>query len=522
MTRRGFLRGVGGGLAGGALAGWAAAGDPPPTPYEPPTGAIALNALLDRPLQEIRNFGASDTWSIDPIGREWARAGRERIAALLFSPEEGIGLSLWRFNIGAGSAETDGPSLWDPWRGVPCFRGSEQEPYDWSRQAGQRWFLRAAREHGVEQYLAGANSPPVWLTRNGHAYCEKDKTSSNLQPGAEGRFARFLLDVVEHFATRGTAFRYLSPINEPQWNWEGGQEGCRYNNEEIRRLAEALAAEADRRGLEVEQVLPESGDIYSMLDDDRLRAWAGRTPEEPAYDAGMNSLGAGKYREYAKDLLGDPAMRDLLRGRLSAHSYWSDNWEPALVGLRQALRANLDAWLPGAEYWQTEYCIMEGGRDLGMDTALRVARVLHHDLADACASAWHWWLAVSPADYKDGLLYTDYRANGRQEVLPSKTFWVLGNYSRFLRPGARRLTLEAAPMPDGLWATAYARPGGGFAWVVTNTGAEDRACVPLVDGRPIGCVPHVTSAEEDLAPRGACRPGQAVTAPARSVVTIVG
>lgn len=51
---------------------------------------------------------------------------------------------------------------------------------------------------------------------------------------------------------------------------------------------------------------------------------------------------------------------------------------------------------------------MEGGKvDLGMDAALYMARVIHTDLTVANAAAWQWWLAVSPYDYKDGLIYVD-------------------------------------------------------------------------------------------------------------------
>ena len=62
----------------------------------------------------------------------------------------------------------------------------------------------------------------------------------------------------------------------------------------------------------------------------------------------------------------------------------------------------------------SEFCILGdndgfkgNGRDLGMETALFVANVIHADLTIANASAWQWWLAVSPYDFKDGLVYID-------------------------------------------------------------------------------------------------------------------
>jgi O-glycosyl hydrolase len=57
-----------------------------------------------KPHQTIANFAASDAWAGQFVGN-WPAAKKEAIADLLFSQDKGIGLSMWRFNIGAGSAE---------------------------------------------------------------------------------------------------------------------------------------------------------------------------------------------------------------------------------------------------------------------------------------------------------------------------------------------------------------------------------------------------------------------------------
>jgi len=51
---------------------------------------------------------------------------------------------------------------------------------------------------------------------------------------------------------------------------------------------------------------------------------------------------------------------------LAYHSYWSERRGPG--PLRSAARAAA-AKVPGLRLWQTEYCIMEAGRDPGMDAA---------------------------------------------------------------------------------------------------------------------------------------------------------
>ncbi len=480
---------------------------------------IQVRVETTRRYQRIENFGASGAWSIDPIGREWNDANKNAVADLLFSREKGIGLSLWRFNIGAGGALTD--QLWDPWRGAEVFKASEKDDYDWSKHAGQQWFLRAARKRGVERFLACVYSPPVWMTKNGHAHCDKQSGSTNLKPGYEERFARFLADVLAHFAREGLRFHYISPVNEPNWEWEGGQEGCRYNNDDLKRVIHALHAEIRARRLGTEIVMPEAGELVALLDDEYYRRWARTEDPKAAYTHGNRSKGWGMYGQYIRELLGEADIRRKLTNRISAHSYWTDTGMRNLRDLRRTVRENIDRYAPGAQFWQTEYCVMEHHRDLGMDTALRVARVIHYDLTVANASAWHWWLALSPYDYKDGLIYTDYRRTGEQNVLPSKTLWTLGNFSRFIRPGASRVHVEPSEVEENLLISAYTqRISPQFVCVVVNLGAEQSALQLQTDRKMETLTPHITSSQHDLARQPAVPAGSEMVIPPRSVVTL--
>src|SRR5690554_5443769 len=79
-------------------------------------------------FQVIHNFGASDAWSCQYAGL-WPDDQKNHIADLLFSMESdetgsplGIGLSCWRFNIGAGSAlQGDESGIDDRWRRAESF-----------------------------------------------------------------------------------------------------------------------------------------------------------------------------------------------------------------------------------------------------------------------------------------------------------------------------------------------------------------------------------------------------------------
>ena len=122
------------------------------------------------PKQQMEYFSASDAWSMFRIGL-WSKEKQEQVADWLFSTEndengqpKGIGLSLWRFNVGAGSAEQGDDSQINWGTRTECFRNADGS-YNWDKQQGQRNFLKLAKERGVNRFLAFLNSPPVYFTR---------------------------------------------------------------------------------------------------------------------------------------------------------------------------------------------------------------------------------------------------------------------------------------------------------------------------------------------------------------------
>lgn len=430
-SRRSVLKGAIAGLAAAAL------------DAEPIQDTIDL----DREHQVIDNFGASDAWSIQEL-EKWSVENRNCVADLLFSRERGIGLSCWRFNIGGGI----NPEITNPWRTAETFEIAEGR-YDWTRQAGQRWFLGAAKARGVPRFLAFVNSPPRRMTRNGLTFCDKTGYTTNLKPGYEGQYARYLTDILEHFrknpdASQRIEFEYISPVNEPQWNWAGrSQEGNRAANDDIKRILRALHTELKRRHSPAEIAALESGSLQDMW---QLDAHATKTWGSP-------------YGDYLDAFLGDPEMKRIMSRRISYHDYGSDRVPGELVPNRQKLAEKFRQF-PGCKLWMSEYCILTGsdgkggrGRDLTMKTALDVARIIHLDMTLVGVSAWQWWLALSNGNFKDGLIYTDWRKAGDEEsIYPARLLWVLGNYSRFVRPGMRRIEM-VVPDEDieGIMGSAY-------------------------------------------------------------------
>ena len=170
-----------------------------------------------------------------------------------------------------------------------------------------------------------------------------------------------------------------------------------------------------------------------------------------------------------------------------------------------------------------------------MKTALYVARIIHHDIVYAGARSWQWWRAIG-GDYKDGLIreYTtdDNFLDGRVE--DSKLMWALGNYSRFIRPGAVRLSVSAfdqtgALIPDGdtdqqgLMCSAYKNVDGTYVMVVINYANEEKEF--SIDKEKVGNAQwqvYRTSDKEgeNLLPVEKVKSGKTIQIPARSIITL--
>lgn len=484
----------------------------------PATTTVRIDAT--KTYQTIANFAASDAWAGQFVGN-WPAAKKEAIADLLFSTEngaggqpKGIGLSMWRVNLGAGSAEQgEASGIKDEWRRAESFL-TPAGTYDWDRLAGQRWFMAAAKKRGVTQFLAFLNSPPVSLTRNGKAYATAKQP--NLAPEKFGPLADYCARVVAGVRQKtGITFDYLSPVNEPQWDWsDGGQEGTPFQNDDIAGIAKALSASLVAGKLPTKILVAEAGKLDYLF----------TTADKPGRGDQIGAFFADKAAPTY--LGGTPRVAPIMAG----HSYFTTSPQPAAVATRQQLAARV-ASVPGLGYWQSEYCILGdnageingGPRDLGMAPALYLARAIHNDLAVANAAAWQWWLAISPYDYKDGLVYID-KSKTDGQYYPSKMLWALGNYSRFVRPGAVRLATETAPAASpGPLVSAYRSADGKQLITVVVNDSDTPASLRLeLTGRRLGASqPYTTSAAGDLQPGTAVPAGQALPVAPRSITTVV-
>lgn len=485
---------------------------------------ITLTPQRDQQFQTIHNFGASDAWSCQFVGKNWPEEKKETIADLLFSTAlksdgspAGIGLSAWRFNIGAGSAaQGDSSDIRDDWRRAEGFLQADGS-INMDAQAGQRWFLQAAKERGVEEFIAFVNSPPVQLTKNGKAY-SSDGVSGNLSPENYPVYVNFLTAVIKGLASHDDIqIDYISPFNEPQWDWKKpSQEGSPWKNSEIAAITKLLDSSLQENKLATRIEIPETAQIDYLY----------REHNRPGRGNQIAAFFDPESENYLADL-------QHVAPKVAGHSYFS-TWElQDLIEKRQALAKKLQQY-PQLEYWMSEYTLLENnpevkgnGRDLGIDPALYMARVIHTDLTVAQASAWQWWLAISPYNYKDGLVYIEWtKLDG--EFFESKLLWALGNFARFIRPGMVRIALDRSDNPilgrtlSGLMTSAYLDPETGKTVVVAvNYGSAPRSVKLTGSRRSSKFSSYRTSATENLQYLGKNKATKIQELPARSITTFV-
>jgi glucuronoarabinoxylan endo-1,4-beta-xylanase len=174
----------------------------------------------------------------------------------------------------------------------------------------------------------------------------------------------------------------------------------------------------------------------------------------------------------------------------------------------------------GKEFWQTEvYDQSTAGDSNGMGSALRIVKKIHDALTIASVSAWHYWWVYSTG--QGGLFNT-----GTSPATVTKRLWIMGNYSRFVRPGYQRVGTTGS-VPSGVLLTAFKNPTDGTVVVVaanTNTSASS-VSVFISGAAPCSVTPYVTSSTDSMASKTALSVSAArftYSLSGQSVTTFVG
>lgn len=500
-----------------------------------PLPDVSVNIDTSTCYQTIRDFGASDCWTTEFIGDYYSSSEKTKAAKWLFSQQmdkngnpEGIGLSCWRVNVGAGSATQGSDSnIEEEIHRTECFLASDGS-YDWTRQDGQQWFMQQAKEYGVEHFLLFSNSPPIYYTKNGKANANNQNISCNLKTTCYDDFAEFLATVAQHFTDEGYNIAYIDPVNEPQYDWKSGQEGSPWQNSDITKLAKELDKSIASRGLNSKILIPEAGSLVCL--------YAGTSPR------GNKQIEAFWKRGNSTYIGNLTSLAPIAAG----HSYWTVGSDELLREVRE--KARDEAAKYGVEVMQTEWSMLDdASTSIGFPTnysvaskmsiALYMGKLIQCDLTIGNMVGWSYWTAFSQEKWGQKNRFHLIRVNttgdtGEEsegdlknggKLTADKNLWILGNFSRFIRPGYKRISLEGADEMDALLGSAWLSPDGNevVAVFINLSHARRNVDLSMVSGDAEEVRTYVTDRSRNLKLDTSLQDLHNMELPARSAVTVV-
>jgi glucuronoarabinoxylan endo-1,4-beta-xylanase len=493
------------------------------------------------PHQTIDGFGVAqprfgpwrpgDNTPADPARSVHDHPSRSQLMDMTFSALNGIGATILRMKITSALE----PSL-------------QRRHYE--TDVAQAWIMREAIARGPVKILATAWSPPPWMKTNGTTLlgrcsnnpiqvcgaadpdcgCDSDDDCAagstcligSLRLSHYQSFADYLVQFLRDYAAvYGVNIYALSMANEPdaQIEWDG----CAWYGDWIATFLDLYLRPAlSSYGIATKVVAPEAAvwnSVASSPPPDPFHTVASSCEPEPSpcpeWPNCPTPCTPRAHPLSPTTLMGPTMNNRRALGRvdiIAGHQYHGEPKDPLPAAL-----------ISGKRVWMTE---ISGGATWTINGAIAQAKRIHDTLTgNARASAWMWFayfggppcLPPSGCEDVDGALV----GTDGPSVVPSKAFWALGNYSRFVRPDFVRIA--ATTSPSKVLASAYKEPvTGQLVIVVINEDTRTRDV--RFTGLPASAVatPYVTSAALDLEPQPDVRIGAVPAAvPARSVVTYV-
>lgn len=447
---------------------------------------IQINS--SKKFQTYEGMGASGAWWAQIVGGwdnkdENGEEIRNVIPRLLYGKTDGIGMNIYRYNIGGGSAHSGNGEYSDFARRTESF-DTDGGGYDFSRDKNAVYMMHQAVRDGAGEVILFVNSPIEKLTKNGWAHLKKHQLfRTNLSRKNYSAFAEYCLDITEHFVDEGLPVKYLSPINEPFWIWTGGQEGCHYSPRQagkvMRVFAQALRKRSKLSAVKLSGV--ENGDIR----------WFNKS--------------------YTRNLMKYPEVRDCIDA-VDLHSYFLHQPLPFFnnrIKFLNRYRKWMDNHYPDLPIKMSEWTHMVGGKNPDMDSALETVKVMIEDFTLLGVTSWQHWIACSHYDYHDGLIYLDIE---NKSFETTKRLYATGNFSKYIPLGAKRI--EANCDDEDIMLIAFENNEKTVLIIANPTDKEKSYKLPC------DAVTAVTDKEKNLEETNVCADEMIAVSP-ESVTTVV-
>lgn len=377
-------------------------------------------------FQTLTGFGGAFTEAAAVTWLKLSQANRERVLRAYFDQTAGHGYSLCRTHINSCDFALGNYAYAE----VAGDFELKQFSIARDRQALIPMIKAAQQIAGAGlELFASPWSPPAWMKTTGQM-----NRGGKLKPECRDVWARYFVRYIQEYAKEGIKIWGVTVQNEPAatQSWDS----CVYTAEEERDFVrDHLGPTLERAGL---------GHVKIIIWDHNRDLLVERV--QPAFD--------------------DPVASRYIWGA-GFHWYVADKFENV-----QLIH---DAW-PDKALLFTEGC-QEGGPHIGSwDIGERYARSLINDLNRWTVGWVDWNLLLDDTggpNHVNNLCSAPILADLKADrLIFQSSYYYIGHFSRFIRPGARRLL--CATTRDDVEATAFQNPAGSVAVVVLNRTAEER------------------------------------------------
>ncbi|KAJ3535816.1 hypothetical protein NM208_g5408 [Fusarium decemcellulare] len=431
---------------------------------------------VNQPQQQIDGFGFSQAFG---RAREFERTAEDlRRSALdyLFDTEKGAGFSIIRNRIGSGGS-------WDSI--LPNSLGSPDDApdYQWDGDdRGQVWFTKQAVSYGVKTIIANAWSAPGFMKTSGNEAEPGFLCGTTGHPCASGdwreAYADFLVQYVKYYADEGLEITHLAPLNEPDWQVSYSQMQISDNAQEAISMIPIISKAIQDADLK---------DLHLVCCD---------------------ATGWGSQYNYTNALVTAGSTRYL--GAMTAHTYRGDPDKP--LDQTSLVKWNTEAG-PSGKFVATWHS--SGAENEGFVWALKIARALTHSQL----SAFMFWQGFQNGNTASAMHLLD-TLDGETVTL-SGIYWAFAMYSRYVRPGARRVATSGTV--GNVITAAFQNSDASVIVVFTNEADISQAIKASFEGfAPASASAWVTDNTHLFDATIVNLSGESITVslPAKSVVTI--
>ena len=477
--------GSGGSATGGVGAGGAGTGGAAPGGVgggaAGSSGAVTVQ--LDKIEQTIDGFGINDSW---------APAMTSAQATALFSATNGIGLTILRVGMGSN--------------GMPI---SANIPGD----------ITMAKNAGATKIIGSTWSPPGAACKSGQTPLDSANPDNNGGHVLMSCYTSWATSIKNFAVSQG--LYAMSIANEPDFASCGTTEPCNgsypttlYTANEMVTFVKVVGPMLQAAGIKV--MAPEASEWNHTWSNTSAccSVPSGRNSSDPlkcGFPPTNAACATGGGYDYGHYLYKDSAAW-VAFDILGVHEYDSQTAQP----WPSDVPAKKPVWqteMSGVKWWT------EQGPSIDINNGVAVGGWIHDALVNGQVSAWlWWWYQANNTDDNEGLIL--------KSGTDTKRHYVLGNYSKFVRPGYTRVDIGGA-VPAGVLLSAYKGTDGTVAVVAINRGTSSVSMPISISGgtAPASLTPWVTSATDNLASKAAVTvSGGSFTATlaATTVTTFVG